>query len=72
MPYHAHQCTNMKETTRVWHRAGPELTHRENAGSRAAVGKVRVGERGGADFQSRFDKFTALAEEMREGTLRVL
>jgi hypothetical protein len=29
-------------------------------------------EHGGADFQSRFDKFTAQAEQMKEGTLRVL
>jgi hypothetical protein len=65
----------MKETTRrlAQNRARVNARPpRENAGSRAAVGKVRVGERGGADFQSRFDKFTALAEEMREGTLRVL
>jgi len=26
----------------------------------------------GADFQSRFDKSTAQAQEMKEGTLRVL
>jgi hypothetical protein len=29
-------------------------------------------EHGGADFQSRFDKSTAQAEEMKEGALRVL
>jgi hypothetical protein len=29
-------------------------------------------EHGGADFQSRFDKFTAQAQEMKEGALRVL
>ena len=29
-------------------------------------------EHGGADFQSRFDKSTAQAQEMKEGTLRVL
>jgi len=29
-------------------------------------------EYGGADFQSRFDKFTAQAQEMKEGALRVL
>ena len=29
-------------------------------------------EHGGADFQSRFDKSTAQAQEMKEGALRVL
>jgi hypothetical protein len=29
-------------------------------------------EHGGADFQSRFDKSTAQAQEMKEGVLRVL
>jgi hypothetical protein len=29
-------------------------------------------EHGGADFQSRFDKATAQAQEMKEGVLRVL
>ena len=29
-------------------------------------------EHGGADFQSRFDKTTAQAQEMKEGALRVL
>jgi hypothetical protein len=29
-------------------------------------------EHGGADFQSRFDKPTAQAEQMKEGALRVL
>jgi hypothetical protein len=29
-------------------------------------------EHGGADFQSRFDKSTARAQEMKEGALRVL
>jgi hypothetical protein len=29
-------------------------------------------EHGGADFQSRFDKFTVQAEQMKEGALRVL
>ena len=29
-------------------------------------------EHGGADFQSRFDKATAQAQEMKEGALRVL
>jgi hypothetical protein len=29
-------------------------------------------EHGGSDFQSRFDKSTAQAEEMKEGALRVL
>jgi hypothetical protein len=29
-------------------------------------------EHGGADFQSRFDKSTAQAEQMKEGALRVL
>jgi len=29
-------------------------------------------EHGGADFQSRFDKSTAQAEQMKEGVLRVL
>jgi hypothetical protein len=29
-------------------------------------------ERGGADFQLRFDKSTAQAEQMKEGALRVL
>jgi len=29
-------------------------------------------EHGGADFQSRFDKTTAQAEQMKEGVLRVL
>jgi hypothetical protein len=29
-------------------------------------------EHGGADFQSRFDKSTAEAKEMKEGSLRVL
>jgi hypothetical protein len=29
-------------------------------------------EHGGADFQSRFDKSTGQAEQMKEGTLRVL
>ena len=29
-------------------------------------------EHGGADFQSRFDKSTGQAQEMKEGTLRVL
>jgi hypothetical protein len=29
-------------------------------------------EHGGADFQSRFDKSTAQAEEMKEGALRIL
>ena len=29
-------------------------------------------EHGGADFQSRFDKSTAQAQEMKEGSLRVL
>jgi hypothetical protein len=29
-------------------------------------------EHGGADFQSRFDKSTAQAAEMKEGALRVL
>jgi len=29
-------------------------------------------EHGGADFQSRFDKLTAQAEQMKEGALRVL
>jgi hypothetical protein len=29
-------------------------------------------EYGGADFQSRFDKATAQAQEMKEGALRVL
>ena len=29
-------------------------------------------EHGGAEFQSRFDKFTAKAEQMKEGVLRVL
>jgi hypothetical protein len=29
-------------------------------------------EHGGTDFQSRFDKSTAQAEEMKEGALRVL
>jgi hypothetical protein len=29
-------------------------------------------ENGGADFQSRFDKSTAQAEQMKEGALRVL
>ena len=29
-------------------------------------------EHGGADFQSRFDKTTAQAQEMKEGVLRVL
>jgi hypothetical protein len=31
-----------------------------------------VVEHGGADFQSRFDKSTAEAKEMKEGSLRVL
>ena len=29
-------------------------------------------EHGGADFQSRFDKSTAQAEQMKEGVLRIL
>jgi hypothetical protein len=29
-------------------------------------------EHGGSDFQSRFDKSTAQAQEMKEGSLRVL
>ena len=29
-------------------------------------------EHGGAEFQSRFDKFTAKAEQMKEAVLRVL
>jgi hypothetical protein len=29
-------------------------------------------EHGGAEFQSRFDKFTAKAKQMKEGVLRVL
>jgi hypothetical protein len=29
-------------------------------------------EHGGADFQSRFDKTTARAQEMKDGSLRVL
>jgi hypothetical protein len=37
---------------------------------RAAINMA--GERGGADFQSRFDKSTAQAEQMKEGALRVL
>jgi hypothetical protein len=37
---------------------------------RAAINKAW--EHGGADFQSRFDKSTAQAEEMKEGALRVL
>jgi hypothetical protein len=37
---------------------------------RAAINKAW--EHGGADFQSRFDKSTAQAQEMKEGALRVL
>jgi hypothetical protein len=37
---------------------------------RAAINKAW--ENGGADFQSRYDKSTAQAEEMKEGALRVL
>jgi hypothetical protein len=37
---------------------------------RAAINKAW--EHGGADFQARFDKSTAQAEQMKEGTLRVL
>jgi hypothetical protein len=37
---------------------------------RAAINKAW--EHGGADFQSRFDKSTAQAVEMRKGALRVL
>jgi hypothetical protein len=32
----------------------------------------RAWEHGGVDFQSRFDKSTAQAEQMKEGALRVL
>jgi hypothetical protein len=31
-----------------------------------------VVEHGGADFQSRFDKSTGQAQEMKEGALRIL
>ena len=37
---------------------------------RAAI--TKAWEQGGADFQSRFDKSTAQAQEMKEGALRVL
>lgn len=37
---------------------------------RAAINKAW--EHGGPDFQSRFDKATAQAEQMKEGALRVL
>jgi hypothetical protein len=37
---------------------------------RAAINEAW--EHGGADFQSRFDKSTAQAEQMKEGALRVL
>jgi hypothetical protein len=33
---------------------------------------AKAWEHGGADFQSRFDKSTAQAQEMKEGALRVL
>ena len=36
-------------------------------------GAIKIAwEHGGADFQSRFDKSTAQAQQMKEGTLRVL
>jgi len=37
---------------------------------KSAINMAR--EHGGADFQSRFDKSTAQAQEMKEGALRVL
>jgi hypothetical protein len=37
---------------------------------RAAINEAW--EHGGADFQSRFDKFTAQAEQMKKGALRAL
>jgi hypothetical protein len=37
---------------------------------RSAINKAW--EHGGAEFQSRFDKSTAQAEQVKEGTLRVL
>ncbi|HSE87896.1 MAG TPA: hypothetical protein VLJ79_16850 [Candidatus Binatia bacterium] len=37
---------------------------------RSAINKAW--EHGGAEFQSRFDKTTAQAEQMKEGALRVL
>jgi hypothetical protein len=33
---------------------------------------TKAWEHGGADFQSRFDKSTAQAQEMKEGPLRIL
>jgi hypothetical protein len=39
-------------------------------GMKSAIKMAR--EHGGADFQSRFDKSTGQAQEMKEGALRVL
>jgi len=49
--------------------AGPKFIVLAN-NMRAAI--KMAWEHGGADFQSRYDKSTAQAEEMKEGALRVL
>jgi hypothetical protein len=66
--------------SRALHITGLDLCARRNYGQEIFGGsresrasKVKMAwDHGGADFQSRFDKTTAQAEQIKEGALRVL
>jgi hypothetical protein len=63
---------NMTGTVLVIPRTKPLEAERRRDEAEEAGRFRKAWEHGGADFQSRFDKSTAQAEQMKEGALRVL